>query len=173
MSSRERVIVKKKGFVENIEAVLHYDEEGNDLELREGDVALETGSWPLQSYDIVRYLDREDEEHSRKLMAFNDHFIFSVDATTVLTITQSIEGAFSYASSPSDIQRHDRELCVLKNKASDSLGVAEYIFEQVRDPESLLRELISVLGDIVRDQNHAYDLLMDDSSWADLLGEFA
>lgn len=54
----ERVIVKELSTNEEFEATLHYEVQGNDLELRRGENAIETGSWPLQSHFIVDYLDR-------------------------------------------------------------------------------------------------------------------
>lgn len=54
----ERVVVKELSTNEEFEATLHYEVEGNDLELRRGESAIETGSWPLQFHSIVDYLDR-------------------------------------------------------------------------------------------------------------------
>lgn len=58
---QERVIVREVGSSNEVEATLHYDVEGSDLELRQGEKALETGSWPLQSFEIIGYLDRVSE----------------------------------------------------------------------------------------------------------------
>lgn len=54
----ERVIVKELSSEQEFEATLHYEVEGNDLELRRGESAIETGSWPLQLHVIIDYLDR-------------------------------------------------------------------------------------------------------------------
>lgn len=55
----ERVIVKELATGQEFEATMHYEVEGNDLELRLGENPLETGSWPLQFHNIISYLDRE------------------------------------------------------------------------------------------------------------------
>lgn len=158
----ERVIVKELSSDEWIHATLHYDKDSDDIELASGDTLLESGSWPLQSYEIVRFLDRVEN----LIQVFNKYFRFNVTVSAEKTITAEFDGSFSH-SGPHSMLGYDRPECHLESALPES--DAHVSFESVEDEESLLMDLVNLLGPIVRDEAHSLELLKAPRLFAGLL----
>lgn len=158
----ERVIVKELSSGEWIQATLHYDKDSDDIELASGDTWLESGSWPLQSYEIVRYLDRTEN----LIQVFNKHFRFNVMVSAQKTVTPEFDGSFSH-SGPHSMLCYDRTDCNLESLSPTS--DAFVTFEGVKDEEALLMKLVHLLGPIVRDEGHAVELLNDGNLFKGLI----
>ena len=95
---------------------------------------------------------------------FNKFFSFSVEVTAFQEIKPKAETQnhnFKVCK-PYNIERQDRELCFLETKQNKN-GSATFIFEEVRNPEQLLNDIVLLLSH-VNDEDRAFEILNDDDS---------
>lgn len=164
-SSSERVLVKKRNGKTDGElflGILLYDTEENDVELYAENDLYELGSFPLQSFEVVRYLDRTEN----LIQVFNKYFRFNVMVSAQKTVTPEFDGSFSH-SGPHSMLCYDRTDCNLEllSPTSDAF----IVFDSVKDEEALLMKLVHLLGPIVRDEGHAVELLNDKTLFKGLI----
>lgn len=95
---------------------------------------------------------------------FNKFFNFNVEVTAYQEIKPqaNVKHYDFEACEIYTLDRHDKELCLLETKNNKN-GYASRTFEEVRNPEQLLNDIVQLLSH-VNDENRAYEILEDEDS---------
>ena len=95
---------------------------------------------------------------------FNKFFTFKVEIMAHMEIKPK-SNTNVYAFEPGEIayyERFDNELCLLEVKNNKN-GYVSRTFEEVRNPEQLLNDIVLLLSH-VNDEDRAYEILEDEDS---------